>query len=376
MNGTRRLVLIAGASALGGCALWPWSSSEPKLPELPSATGEASLRAAWTASLEGGGIGFQPLVIGDSILAASTEGEVVRLDAANGRPIWRTELETALIGGIGSDGETSVVAGRDGTLIALDAEGRQKWRVPNGAEVVTVPAVGMGLVVVRGSNNRVSAYELETGQRRWLFDRQGPALVLRQTASLAMDPSTVYVGLPGGRLVALALNTGALKWESAVGMPRGSNEIERIADVVGSPLLSGGDVCAAAWQGRVTCYDATTGRIGWSRELAAAAGIDLDSGLLVAVDSEGEVHGLSRSGASMWRQDKLRRRQPSAPLLTGSHVAVGDSQGLLHLLSREDGSLVARVDTDRTAIFATPVGWRDLVVAQTSDGTLFAFQVE
>src|SRR5690606_11567780 len=106
------------------------------------------------------------------------------------------------------------------------------------------------------------------------------------------------------------------------------------------------DVCAAAWQGRVTCYDATTGRIGWSRELSAAAGIDLDSGLLVAVDSDGEVHGLSRSGSSMWRQDKLRRRQPSAPLLTGTHAVVGDSQGLLHLLSREDGTLVGRVDTD------------------------------
>jgi outer membrane protein assembly factor BamB len=261
-------------------------------------------------------------------------------------------------------------------LVALDAAGRQKWAVPNGAEIVTVPAVGLGLAIVRGSNNRVVAYDLDSGKRRWSFDRQGPALVLRQTAALAMDPSTVYVGLPGGRLVALALANGALKWEAAVGLPRGSNEIERIADVVGSPLVSGREVCAAAWQGRVSCFDTASGRAVWSRELSAAAGIDLDPRLVVAVDSAGEVHAFSRSGASMWRQDKLRRRQPSAPLLTPSHVVVGDSLGLLHVLARGDGAMAARLTTDDTAIVGAPVAWRNLAIAQTTGGTLFAVAVE
>ena len=65
---------------------------------------------------------------------------------------------------------------------------------------------------------------MDSGRRRWTFDRQPPALVLRQTATIAMDASTAYVGLPGGRLVALSLQNGALKWETAVGLPRGSNE--------------------------------------------------------------------------------------------------------------------------------------------------------
>jgi len=372
----RPLALLATVATLGGCALWPWSSSAPPLPELPEVTGSASVSVAWTVSMGSGAIGFQPVVVGDTIVAAGRQGVVAWIDAATGKTIWRTELGKPLIGGVGSDGDITVVAGRDGTLIALDRDGKEKWATPTGAEIVTVPAVGLGLVIARGSDNRVHAYDIDTGKRRWTFERQRPPLVLRQTAAIAMDPSTAYVGLPGGRLVALSLQSGALKWEAAVGMPRGSNEIERIADVVGSPLVSGNEVCAAAWQGRLACLDSATGRALWSRDLAAAAGIDLDRRLVVAVDKTGDVHGVSRTGASVWRQDKLRRRAPSAPLLSSAGVVVGDSLGLLHVLARDDGSLAARLTLDGTPVVGPPVGWRNLAVVQTTGGMLYAVAVE
>lgn len=375
-TGRRAFALTAVVATLGGCSLWPWSSSGPELPELPPVAGGATARIAWTLSMDGGGTGFQPVVVGDTIVAAGRKGSVAAIDAASGRVRWRTELDKPLIAGAGSDGEVTVVAARDGSLIALDGDGRQKWSVPVGAEIVTVPAVGLGLVIVRSSDNRVNAYDLDSGRRRWTFDRQPPALVLRQTATIAMDASTAYVGLPGGRLVALSLQNGALKWEIAVGLPRGSNEIERIADIVGSPLISGREVCAAAWGGRIGCFDTATGRATWGRELSAAAGIDLGPGLAVAVEAGGEVQAFSRSGASVWRQDKLRRREPSAPLLTGSQVVVGDSLGLVHVLSSDDGSLQARLNTDGTPIVGAPVGWGKLAVAQTTDGKLYAVAVE
>lgn len=364
---------LAAALALTGCGLW---SSRPKLPELPAVSGGVNARVAWTARVGAAGIGFQPLVVGDSLTAASTSGVVTRIDAASGREVWRTDLDRRLIAGVGSDGETTVVATRDGALVALDRSGVQKWQVQVGAEIVSVPAVGLGLVIARGSDNRVSAWDAETGKRRWSFDRQPPTLVLRQTASIAMDTGSAYVGLPGGRLVALSLETGALRWEAAVGMPRGSNEIERIADVVGSPLISGREVCAAGWRGRLACMDTASGRVAWGRELPAAAGIDLDSRMVVAVDSEGSLHAFSRSGASLWRQNALKGRQPSAPLLAGGQVIVGDSLGLVHLLSRDDGALQARIATDGSAIVGAPVRWGGLVVVQTTGGSLHAISLD
>lgn len=375
----RRAALVAVSLALaglGGCGIWPWSSSRPALPELPAVSAPANARVAWSVSLPGAGVGFQPVVVGDSLFAAARDGTVVRVDPASGRVQWRSNAGQPLIGGVGSDGETTVVAGRDGSLIALDRDGAPKWSVPSGAEVVTVPSVALGLVLVRTSDNRVAAFDADTGKRRWTFQRQGPPLVLRQTSLIAMDASAAYVGLPGGRLVSLSLAAGALRWEAAVAMPRGSNEIERIADVVGSPLLSGREICAVAFQGRAGCFDTSSGRARWARDLSSSSGLDLDASLLVVPDERGDVQAFSRSGASVWRQDKLRRRGLSAPLLTSRFVLLGDSTGLVHALARDDGAIAARLATDGSAIVAAPVAAGGFAIVQTGAGAIFALGVE
>jgi len=375
----RRAGLVIASIALaglGGCGIWPWSSSRPALPELPPVTAPAHARVAWSLSLAGAGVGFQPVVAGNSLFAAARDGTVVRVDPASGQVQWRSNAGQPLIGGVGSDGETTVVAGQDGSLIALDRDGARKWSVPSGAEVVTVPSVALGLVLVRTSDNRVAAFDADTGKRRWTFQRQGPPLVLRQTSLIAMDATAAYVGLPGGRLVSLSLETGALRWEAAVAMPRGSNEIERIADVVGSPLLSGREICAVAFQGRVGCFETSSGRARWARDLSSSSGLDLDANLLVVPDERGEVQAFSRSGASVWRQDKLRQRGLSAPLLMPRFVLVGDSTGLVHALVRDDGAIAARLGTDGSAIVAAPVAAGGLAIVQTRAGALFALGVE
>jgi len=372
----RRAGLLAAALAavtLGGCGIW---SSRPKLPELPALATPANVRVAWSMSLPGGGVGFQPVLAGDSLWAAARDGTVVRVEPASGRVLWRAQAGQPLLAGVGSDGEVVVVAARDGSLIALDGDGKPKWTVQTGAEVVTVPSVALGLVLVRTSDNRVAAFEAGTGKRRWTFQRQNPPLVLRQTGQIAMDAGNAYVGLPGGRLVALALDSGALRWEAAVAMPRGSNEIERIADVVGSPLISGREICAVTFQGRVGCFDLGSGRALWARDLSSAAGLDLDGRLLVVSDERGDVHAFARGGASVWRQDKLRQRALSAPLLLARGVLLGDNTGLVHGLSRDDGALDARVATDGSPIVAAPVRAGGLAVVQTSAGALYALTVE
>ncbi len=200
----RRAVLMAmavTAAVLGGCSIWPWSSSRPDLPDLPPVTGAASAAVAWSLPLPGAGVGFQPVLAGGSLWAAARDGTVVRVDPASGQTLWRSNAGQALQAGAGSDGELVVVAGTDGSLIALDRDGRPKWSVQTGAEVVTVPSVALGIVLVRTSDNRIAAFDADTGKRRWTFQRQNPSLVLRQTSMIAMDPGSAYVGLPGGRLV-------------------------------------------------------------------------------------------------------------------------------------------------------------------------------
>ncbi len=362
------------ALVLAGCGIW--SSDKPKPAELPAVSALASAKVLWSARVGKAAVGFRPAYAADSVWAAAANGEVGRYDASTGKRLWSVRLDQPLVGGIGTDGTLAVVAARNGSLIALDADGKTRWSTPVGSEVVTVPVVGDGYVVVRASDNRVSAFDAETGKRRWVYQRQNPTLVLRQTSEPVMAGGAVIVGLPGGRLVSLSLSNGSLRWEAAVSQPRGSNEIERISDVVGRPVVEGRDVCAVSYQGRVACFDAATGRALWARDLSSSRGLDASSRQVVVASSDDVVQAYARSGGSAWRNDLYKLRGLSMPLFAGNRILIGDGNGMVHVLAADDGAVQARVNTDGSQVLSGPVSAGGVSVAQTVDGGLFAIRLE
>lgn len=373
-NSVRRLVSIGLALMVAGCS-WFAASTKPKPTELVPLTAGSVLSRDWSVTLGAAGVGFRPAAAGAAVVAASANGSVAKVDVSSGRTLWRVALP-ALSAGVGSDGEVSVVAARDGSLIALDALGARKWVAPVGAEVLTVPAVGQGVVVVRGSDNRISAFELDSGKRRWSFARQAPTLTLRQTGGLLIDGGSVYAGMPGGRLLALSLQNGSVRWESAVSQPKGSNEIERIADVVATPVLQGRDLCAVSFQGRVACFESAGGRGLWARELSSSVGLDVGASAVYVVDEKDQVHAFSRTGASLWRSDRFAWRGVGRPLLESGAVVFGDREGFVHAIAADDAQIVGRVSTDGSAILAGPVRVARTVVVQTSAGMLAGLAVK
>jgi outer membrane protein assembly factor BamB len=376
----RRSLVLGGAAfgsavLLGGCG-----TPKPPKPPSPQPSGGVSIgRVAWSASAGNMQvvnkvlpINFAPVFSAGSIWFAAADGSVGKLDAANGAVVWRVNVNKSLVAGIGTDGETAVVATKDGNLIALDANGKTKWTSQSTSEAVSVPAVGAGITVVRFSDNRVYGFDSDTGKRRWQVQRQSPALVLRQTNSSAIDAGTVYTGLPGGRLMAISLKTGAVRWEGAVSQPKGANEIERIADVVGTPLLSGRELCATTYQGKLTCFDAASGRALWARDVASQSGLEIDNRIVSVVDEGGIVQAFSRSGTALWKQTRLARRTLTAPVSVDGHLMVGDEDGFVYILSRDSGEIVGRVATDGSALLPMPCAADKFAVFQSSRGGIFA----
>jgi outer membrane protein assembly factor BamB len=377
---TRRIVLLGGAAVGSVAVLSGCGSTKAAKPASPQpAAGNSIGRVAWSG-IAGSmrlankvlPINFAPVFAAGSIWYAAADGSVGKLDARNGATVWRVQLNKPLVAGIGTDGETAVVAAKDGTLIALDAEGKTKWTSQSSAEAISVPAVGSGITVVRFSDNRVYGFDSDTGKRRWQVQRQSPALVLRQTNSSAIDAGTVYTGLPGGRLMAISLKTGAVRWEGAVSQPKGANEIERIADVVGTPLLSGRELCAATYQGKLTCFDAATGRALWARDVAAQSGLEIDNRLVTVVDEGGIVQAFSRSGTPLWKQSLLAKRILTAPISVDGYLLIGDEEGFVYVLSRDSGEVVGRVTTDGSALLPMPCAADKLAIFQSSRGGIFA----
>ncbi len=251
----------------------------------------------------------------------------------------------------------SVVVGTDkGEVLAFDTSGKPLW---NGQDLERSRRAAArsprGMVVVWSLDGRIFGLDESDGTRKWVYQRATPPLTVRRFAGGVVSRGGLFAGTAGGKLLALDLATGALGWEASVATPRGATELERIADVTSLPVVEERQVCAAAYQGRVACFELIRGNLTWSRDLSSLVGHRDRQPYLYITDDDGAIHALDKAtGASVWKQDKLSARFPGGPVVIGDYLGVVDGEGYLHLLDRNDGSLVGRVATDGAAALSQP----------------------
>jgi len=383
-----KLLIVVAAMQLTGCSSLPsinpmnwWASDTgPKMAELPAISNAVPVRVLWQASLGSSGSAvFSPVVVGGGVFGAATDGNVTRLEASNGRLVWRTIAAKALSGGVGSDGSLVVVGTSDGEVIALEASnGVIRWRARVSSEILAAPAIAGELVLVRSADSRIFALDAKDGRRRWVYQRSASPLSVRSPVGLVVNRGNAYAGFSGGKLLAIALSNGGVRWEATVSVPKGSNELDRVTDIVGLPWVSERDVCAVAFQGRIACFDLSNGNQIWGREMSSVSGLGMDSEYVFVSDDKGAVHALDRTtGNSVWRQDRLYLRNLTAPLPIGRHIGVADVQGYFHLLARDSGAFASRIATDGSAVSTAPVLLEGgEVLVQTRAGSLFALSLQ
>ncbi len=388
---TARLLIVAAMGLyLGGCsslssgldAINPFSSDPKVKPtELKPIEISSKVQRTWQANAGSAGeFTFTPAVAAEAIFVAARDGSLARLDKS-GSAGWKISVGQTLSGGVGSDGKRVAVGTPKGEVLVFDAaNGRELWRTQVSSEVLAAPAFAGDLIVARSADSRIYGFDAQSGKRRWLYQRITPTLVLRSNVGVQVDGKVTLVGFPGGKLVAIANNNGTAIWEGAVALPKGSTELERVADVTSRPVVNGGLVCAATFQGRVSCFDLTNGNVLWSRDMSSSAGLDVDALHVYVTDDTGAVIALDRTtGASVWKQDKLLNRTLSRPLVLGTatttEIAVADYQGIVHLLRQSDGALIGRLTTDGSPVRSELVRLGDGALVQAVNGGLFALGI-
>jgi outer membrane protein assembly factor BamB len=367
-----RVLVVMSLSfvVLCGC-----SSKGPQPVKLVSFKPSAKPVVAWHVSIgDAGRYVFTPAIHGNSVFAASNRGDLVRLNAANGKTLWRVDTKAALSGGVGVSENMVLVGTSKGSVLAYDLDGKPLWQSRVSSEVLSAPQAGGEFVVVRSGDSRIFGLDARDGSRRWEYQTTPPPLTLRSNPGVIIVESFVIAGMPAGKLVVLNLTNGGLVWEAVVAAPKGDNELERITDIAGPPLVETGRVCAATFQGRVACYDTLKGGQLWARPASSVGSLAADDLSVYLSEDTGSVVALDRnSGASVWKQDKLSYRNLSAPLAAKDYVVVGDFEGQVHFLKFEDGSFAARVATDGGGIAAAPVLIDERkVLVQTRKGGLYA----
>ncbi|RKF48860.1 outer membrane protein assembly factor BamB [Paraburkholderia fungorum] len=335
------------------------------------------VQQAWKASVgKAGRYLFAPVAVGNAVYAAGANGSVAKIDAQTGQDVWRVKLHDDLSAGVGSDGTLTAVGGLKGDVYVLGADGKQLWTAKAPGEIISPPLVGNGLVVVRTVDGQIVAFNAQTGEQKWNYRNRAVPLNLRVSSGMTFaGDAAVLAGFPGGAFAAINLQTGDNYWQTPVSYPKGVTEVERINDVTGPPTLVGSQTCAVTFQGQIGCFDANSGRALWEKAFSSTSGLAQDDRAVVAADDWSVVSAFdATNGAPLWKNDKLKNRDLSVPFILGHAAVLGDYQGYVHFLSRDDGTLVARMKTDGSAITAAPVLAGETLVVQTHDGDLYGYR--
>jgi outer membrane protein assembly factor BamB len=368
MTLTRYSIYLISLLLLGGCgSMDPLKllEDEPNIDppaELVELKSRISVKKLWSTSIGSGSesdrVKLVPFVAGGRVYVANREGYVKALDSSSGRVIWSVEKEGLEISGGPGAGEGLVLVGTsNGEVLALSQEnGSEVWRSRVSSEVLSVPKAALGMVVVHTVDGKLYALNVSDGKIAWMYDRSIPVLTLHGNSSPVISGSKVICGFANGKLIAFDIESGQQYWEATIAVPTGRSELERIVDIDGDPVVQGGMVYVATYQGQLAAVDERTGEVAWRRKLSSYAGLGADYGYLYVSDDEDNVWAIDpNNSSSMWKQAKLNYRKLTAPAVLGKYIVVGDFEGYLHWLSPEDGSMLARSRVGSSPISTPPV---------------------
>ena len=382
-----RCLLLIATLVMGGCAsddetLPVWAGGDGKRAAEPAKLVDivetARFAIRWQYNLGDGGMTLLlPTVTKDAVYGVSGRGSLTRLDRTTGNIDWHIETGVSVSGGVGS-GDGLVLIGSDkGEVLAYDENGMLRWKSRVSSEVLSVPQVSDGIVIVRSGDGHITGLNVEDGHQAWVYERSTPVLVVRSHAGLVIQRGVAYAGFAGGKLVAINAVDGSLIWEATISEPRGSTELDRISDITSNPVVDADQVCAIAFQGNVACVDIVQGTSLWNREISSDKGLMLLRSSLYFSDSKGLIYALDKTtGSTIWKNEKFSLRESATPYAMEKYLVFGDFEGYLHALNREDGKLASRIRLGESAIQAQPIPLDDGLLVQTSNGGLYSLTLK
>src|SRR3984885_3959365 len=265
------------------------------------------VKRVWSASVDDKkavalrlGLGIS--MANNRVYAAGHRGDVVALDLASGRELWRAKTRAPLSGGTAASEQLVLVGASDGQLFAFDAmSGKARWQVRLNGEVLAAATIAAHLIAVRTVDGKLHALSPDDGHELWAQQQAVPRLSLRGTARPVIIGEVVLCGFDNGKLLAVNSSDGSVAWETQVTPPHGRTELERLVDIDSAVGVAGHDVYAVGFQGRVAMLALDTGQIWWSHEASSYRGLVFDDDMLYMADANGEVVALkARTGAEVW----------------------------------------------------------------------------
>jgi len=377
---TRFFLLLCSLILLVSCSTSK-DNTEPPAP-LVKLTPTLTLKTLWTANtgadVDKDFLKLIPTIYENQLYTASSAGHLRIFNLTDGKLIREYKIDISISGGPGVGEELILVGSPKGEVVALsEKDGTELWRIQLSSEILAVPRINQGVVVVRTLDGKLFGIDSKNGNRLWVYESRVPLLTLRGTSSPILYQDFIFAGFDNGKIVVLELDTGKVRWEYAVAVARGRTELERMVDIDADPLLINDMLYVTSYQGPTIAIDMRKGKLLWKKKLSSYAGIGADYDYLYVSDTQGHLWALDRySGKDWWKQEKLQARHLTAPVSIGDYVVVGDFEGYLHWMRRDDGQFLTRYQIDKASIKMPPLVVNDMLIAYNIEGKIVALQPE
>lgn len=353
----------------------------PKPSPLTAINSKVKMALAWSVPIgksnkSSAYLKLKPVVRGNIIYTADANGMVQAIDKGTGHSLWSKQLAHGIVSGPSvSEGVIALGTNASQVVLLKQADGSSAWHAKVSSDILSKPAIANHKIFVKTIDGNLYAFHLQTGEKIWVADHGAPSLILKASSSPVILGQMVLVGFSDGKLDAVDMNFGHVLWQRSIAYASGSSDVERLVDIDADPIVRDGVVYLAGYQGYVGAIQLESGQFLWSKPASTYRNLSMDKNALYMTDSDDVVWAFDRAtGQVKWKQDALKARGLSEPVLMGKHLVVGDKTGYLHLLSTQSGEMLSRTQLSG-AIDIAPAVSGNHVYVMTANGKLNSLSV-
>lgn len=329
----------------------------------------------WEARIEGGSnrerLAAAPVVADNRLYVVDVQAQLHAFAADTGTKLWSASVASgdenrpARFGG-GASVEGGRVFATDGVgdVIAVNAaDGKEIWRAKPGGPLRGAPTLANGSVYVLSQDNQIFALDQSDGKVQWAQSGTLETQGVFGVAAPAASQGTVVAGFSSGELNAYRYENGRVLWGDALSRTSITTSVSSLSDIDADPVIDNGRVFAVGQGGRMVSLDLATGQRLWEQNFAGISTPWIAGDWLFVVTDNGRLVCLARSnGKARWiaqlQRFKNTKKQKGpqviwfGPVLAGNRLVLTNSLGQVAFASPSDGSISSTIDTKDS--FALP----------------------
>ena len=313
----------------------------------------------------------------DFLFTATSDGTIKKVNKNNGDTLWEKNIEFTITSGISGDEENLIFSTLDGFLWCMNHDGELIWKTLLGGVVNSLPIIVDSKITVKLNSYKIIQLNVKDGSILWKYQAAIPPLTFKSEGKLVQSNNVVYLGLPGGKMIAIDSPTGGLVWESNISRPKGATDIERANDMTSHPIIDGPVIYGVTTNGDVSALNRRNGKTIWTESLSSFYGMAFNDFSLFITHDTGSVYALNKDdGEIEWRQPALKFRKIRTGTLIKDYIVFGDYEGYLHLLSITDGAILARIKLNDSQLLNNIIEIDDsLLFLMTAAGDIICLKV-